>query len=76
MPIRKYIDGGITPEVAKAMCEAFGIACRTLEERGLDNISTQGIAAKISALAHTGVEDAKQLAEAVLAEILPEKKAS
>lgn len=76
MPIRKYIDSSITPEVAKAMGEAFGLACRTLEERGLDNISTQAIAAKISALAHAGVEDAKLLAETVLAEILPEKKAS
>ena len=76
MPIRKYIDHSITPEVAKAMMKAYALACQTLEENGLNNISTQALAAKISALAHAGESDAKRLADLAMTEILQRQKAS
>lgn len=66
MPIRRYIDPNDRLEVVKAMVEAFAIARKTLNERGLHHISTQAIAKKISALAHEGETDPKRLAELAL----------
>jgi hypothetical protein len=70
MPIRKYLEASITPEVARAMSEAFDLACRAAKERGLKNISNQAVAAKICELANSGETDPEQIAEMALAEIL------
>jgi hypothetical protein len=69
MPIRKYLGDAITLEVARAMSEAFGLACRSARERGLNNISTQAVAAKICELVNSGETDPEQIAEMALAEI-------
>lgn len=76
MPIRKYIDDSISPEIALAMTDAFASACRTLKERGLNNISTQAIATKIAALAYAGESDPKRLTDQALAEVLRRAKES
>lgn len=74
MPIRKYLEASITPEVARAMSEAFNLACDSAKERGLSDISNQAIAAKVCELANSGKTNPKEIAKMALAEILQRRQ--